>query len=159
MFCSSPSNELRDDCRVIDKISPPPESHLPSALHSSLHRVNADSDVYDNDIVAVSLNAVDFAESVWVQSSNVQEADDSSVLSHDTYKISNVATDIPTELRCDADALRVQLDKGAMVTATNFVHLLHDYHAYDEAFPCRLKLTGAIDNPLGEGYLHVPVIN
>ena len=59
---------------------------------------------------------------------------------------------------------RGQIKTGAAVSCTDKLHILHDYWAYDDIFPCPIKLFTALDKsedvlPLGKGYLHVPAVN
>ena len=62
----------------------------------------------------------------------------------------------------DPDALRAQIDTGADVSCTDQLHMLHQYHAFDEAFPSRIKMMGGIVNSnavlKGYSYLHIPAI-
>ena len=53
-----------------------------------------------------------------------------------------------------------RINTGAGVSCMDKLHVLHDYWAYDETFPCPVRLTAALDKsnqvlPLGESYLHV----
>ena len=64
------------------------------------------------------------------------------------------AKELLTAPRNDYDAPCSQIDTGAMVSCTDQLHILHNYRAYDETFPCPIRLSSAVNKsddclPLG----------
>jgi len=132
---------------------------MPPVVSSPIYHLQ-DVTCENIDLTSISLNAVDYLPHSWAPSCDTFAADDSNVSSADTYRINNLESDTSFS----NDDIRAQLDTGAMVTCTNLLHVFHDFRYYDTKFPCRKRLTGAIDKsvgilPLGEGTLHVPAIN
>jgi len=126
---------------------------------------SADDDIDDGDIykegrddimIMSSINAVDLHRLSWSPAADVQ--------------VKTVA-DHPDD---DPDAIRAQVDTGALVSCTDQQHMLHGYqeftrsmlHGYQEftrSRPSPVKLMPATVNsdavPKGVGYLHVPAKN
>ena len=102
------------------------------------------------------IGAVRITPPVWTQSSDVLSDDDG-------IPISAVDATLPSpwdDFSDAPDVVRAQIDTGAFATVTDQLHMLHDYKAFDDSFPCPVRLLPASENsdlsPLGVGYLHVP---
>ena len=111
---------------------------------------------YDSSI-SLMINAVDMEEPVFTPSADVtSEYRDVEMPREESSAKAILRLGVDN----DPDAVRAQIDTGAWCSCSDQLHMLHDYKAFSDDFPCPVKLIPAVEGselvPEGVGYLHIP---
>lgn len=161
--------------RHLDPDNEPPDPILPTHSDVTSHTLGHDTDtVKTSNITADLSHGPEHDSNNNVSSQTPQDPReilfdlifDTPINAVDCYHAdhtpsTDVYDDEPSELiSIDINEIRAQIDTGAHVSCTNLQHILHQYTAFNESFPCPIRMKGAITDtkaiPLGVGYLHVP---
>ena len=140
---------------IVETVSDDDPEFLDQGRVTDLDPLNQGRD-YDAPI-SLTLNAVDIVEPIFTPSADVtSEYVDVEIPKEETSAKAILRLGIDN----DPDAVRAQIDTGAWCSCSDQQHMLHDYKAFSDDFPCPIKLIPAVEGsdlvPEGVGYLHIP---